>query len=91
MNAAALAAALSGIGGGGSSSAMQMQRAPGPSLAEVLNTETITPLLRQPGMLEKLAQFLPVRLIPWNHTASSLHLSSIMDIRVVFTCKKEQP
>ena len=70
VNAAALAAALSGIGGGSSSSAMQMQRAPGPSLAEVLNTETITPLLRQPGMLEKLAQYLPVRLLPWNDTAS---------------------
>ena len=62
MNAAALAAALSGMGGA-SSSAMQMQRAPGPSLAEVLNPETIIPLLRQPGMLEKLAQYLPVRLL----------------------------
>ena len=60
VNAAALAAALSGIGGGSSSSAMQMQRAPGPSLAEVLNPETIIPLLRQPGMLEKLEQYLPV-------------------------------
>ena len=61
VNAAALAAALSGMGGAGS--AMQhSQRAPGPSLAEVLNPETIIPLLRQPGMLEQLAQYLPVRL-----------------------------
>lgn len=61
VNAAALAAALSGIGGSSGGAAMQMQRAPGPSLAEVLNPETVIPLLRQPGMLEKLAQYLPVR------------------------------
>ena len=54
VNAAALVAALSGIGGG-SGGAGQMQRAPGPSLAEVLNPETIIPLLRQPGMLEQVS------------------------------------
>ena len=59
MNAAALAAALSGIGGGGSG-AGHMERAPGPSLAEVLNPETIIPLMQQPGMLEQLSQYLPV-------------------------------
>lgn len=47
--------------GAGSNGQMQMQRAPGPSLAEVLNPETMILLLRQPGMLEKLAQYLPVR------------------------------
>ena len=47
--------------GAGSTGQMQMQRAPGPSLAEVLNPETMILLLRQPGMLEKLAQYLPVR------------------------------
>ena len=62
MNAAALAAALSGIGGGDSAGgAGHMEKAPGPSLAEVLNPETIIPLMRQPGMLEQLSQYLPVR------------------------------
>ena len=61
MNAAALAAALSGIGGGDSAGgAGHMEKAPGPNLAEVLNPETIIPLMRQPGMLEQLSQYLPV-------------------------------
>ncbi|CAK0773278.1 hypothetical protein CVIRNUC_004048 [Coccomyxa viridis] len=60
VNAAALAAALSGIGGGDSAGgAGHMEKAPGPSLAEVLNPETIIPLMRQPGMLEQLSQYLP--------------------------------
>ena len=61
VNAAALAAALSGIGSGSSAGrAGHMEKAPGPSLAEVLNPETIIPLMRQPGMLEQLSQYLPV-------------------------------
>ena len=75
MNAAALAAALSGIGGGSSAAgAGHMEKAPGPSLAEVLNPETIIPLMRQPGMLEQLSQYLPVS-PPWSPTIS-LHNAS---------------
>ena len=59
VNAAALAAALSGIGGG-NSGARHMEKAPGPNLAEVLNPETIIPLMQQPGVLEQLSQYLPV-------------------------------
>jgi hypothetical protein len=64
--------------GAGSAGQMQMQRAPGPSLAEVLNPETIIPLLRQPGMLEKLAQYLPVRPAP----CLPVKLSVTRDVRL---------
>ena len=64
--------------GAGSAGQMQMQRAPGPSLAEVLNPETIIPLLRQPGMLEKLAQYLPVR----PPSCLPLELSTTRDVRL---------
>ena len=75
MNAAALAAALSGIGGGGGTGrAGQMEKAPGPTLAEVLNPETIIPLMRQPGMLEQLSQYLPVS--PPRSPTISLHNAS---------------
>ncbi|BDA44186.1 26S proteasome regulatory subunit RPN13 [Coccomyxa sp. Obi] len=55
VDAKALAAALGNI----SSGRVQMQRAPGPNLADVLTPEVIIPLLRQPGMLERLAPYLP--------------------------------
>lgn len=57
MDAKALAAALGSISGGH----VQMQRASGPSLADVLTPEVIIPLLREPGVLERLAHHLPVR------------------------------
>lgn len=57
VDAKALAAALGNI----SSGQVQMQRAPGPNLADVLTPEVIIPLLRQPGVLERLAPHLPVR------------------------------
>ena len=56
VDARALAAALGNI----SSGQMQMQRAPGPTLADVLTPEVIIPLLRQRGVLERLAPHLPV-------------------------------
>ncbi|KAK9915613.1 hypothetical protein WJX75_001503 [Coccomyxa subellipsoidea] len=55
VDARALAAALGSI----SSGHMAMQRAPVPNLAEVLTPEVIIPLLRQPGVLERLAPHLP--------------------------------
>ncbi|CAL8470166.1 g9708 [Coccomyxa elongata] len=55
VDAKALAAALGNI----SSGRVQMQRAPGPSLADVLTPEVIIPLLHQPGVLERLAPYLP--------------------------------
>jgi hypothetical protein len=39
---------------------MQVQRALGPSLADVLTPDLILPLLSEPGVLERLAPYLPV-------------------------------
>ena len=71
MNAAALAAALSGDG------RRQQQRdanAEGARAQPGRDPETIIPLLRQPGMLDKLAQYLPVRLcgLLWISTAQDI-------------------
>ena len=52
IEALALAAALA---------AQQAQRAPGPSLAEVLTPEVLIPLVSEPGVLERLSPHLPVR------------------------------
>ncbi len=57
MDAKALAAALGSI----SSGHVQMQRPPGPSLADVLTPDVFENLLREPGVLERLAPHLPVR------------------------------
>ena len=58
IDARALAAALAGAASG--SLQQQVQRAPGPSLTEVLTPEIMIPLLKEPGVLERLAPYMPV-------------------------------
>lgn len=51
------------MGGAGAAAAALQQRLGsldvGPSLGEVLKPEAVVPLLREPGMLERLAPFVP--------------------------------
>ena len=64
IDALALAAALAGAAdssSGAGSAQQHMQRAPGPSLAEVLTPEVLIPLVSEPGVLERLSAHLPVR------------------------------
>eukprot|EP00884_Botryococcus_braunii_P011396 jgi/Botrbrau1/20257/Bobra.31_1s0042.1 len=59
VQAADLARMLLNIAGGNLSGVPTMMRAPGPTLAEVLKPEVMVLLLREEGMLERLAEFLP--------------------------------